>query len=180
MLHKGGTPPFHLDNIMFRFLMAIKKKILAVHPIATTEEKIRKSIKNRGPKIDEAYVFQAYKGTTRNEHKPKKPHDKEARDKAAQLLWSHLDTFQREQLVKDGYFYVKKGSVKFRVHSGWNYNLSARIPGMSDWLFLGCQIFDPIPPMGDLILAQKLLVESCAASLIPSEWHRYLDKPAKV
>ena len=82
-------------------------------------------------------------------------------DRAANLLWTHLNLTQRKQLIRNIYFIVQVGKVEYCIAVKWEMNLFARCKpaGLRVWRSIACQNFHGVP-MGDHLFCQKISIEA--------------------
>jgi hypothetical protein len=86
---------------------------------------------------------------------------KKARKRAKRLLRSHLDLTQRRELKRKGHFDVlgSKGNV-YRIAASYPYNVRLAGEAMRSRIFFCLEPDDPEIPLEDVLLAQKLMLES--------------------
>lgn len=86
---------------------------------------------------------------------------KRARKRARKLLRAGLNKEQRRDLKRKGYFHVvsSKGNI-FRVANMFPYNVRLAGDAKRSRIFFCLEAEDPQLPVEDVMLAQKLLLES--------------------
>lgn len=86
---------------------------------------------------------------------------KRARKRARKLLLSALDPWQRRQLKRKGYFHVSssRGNV-FRIAREVPFNVRLAGEAKPSRIYFCLEAEDPELPVEDVMLAQKLLLET--------------------
>ena len=85
---------------------------------------------------------------------------KQARKRARKLLKASLDAEQRRELKRKGYFHVSgsRGNV-YRVASRFPFNVRLAGYAKPSRVFFCLEAEDPLVPVEDVMLAQKLMLE---------------------
>jgi hypothetical protein len=86
---------------------------------------------------------------------------RKARKRAKKLLHSHLDPEQRRELKRKGHFHVygSKGNL-YRIAARYPYNVRLAGEAKRSRMFFCLEPDDPEIPLEDVLLAQKLMLES--------------------
>ncbi len=82
-----------------------------------------------------------------------------ARERALTLLLDHLTPAQRFQYETVHSFDVEVNGRRYRISSGWSGNVK-RLNESGGWIESLCIHFDRSMPIPDLMLAQKLMLET--------------------
>jgi hypothetical protein len=92
---------------------------------------------------------------------PGRKERKRARKRARKLLWANLAPDQRRELRRKGRFHVtgSKGNV-YRIASSVPFNVRLAGEAKRSRIFFCLEAEDPDLPMEDIMLAQKLLLET--------------------
>ena len=86
---------------------------------------------------------------------------KRAQKRARKLLTSALEPWQRKELKKKGYFHVysSRGNI-FRIAREFPFNVRLAGDAKASRIFFCLEAEDPAVPVEDIMLAQKLLLET--------------------
>jgi hypothetical protein len=102
---------------------------------------------------------------------------KRARKRARKLLHASLDPWQRKELKRKGHFHVvgSKGN-EYRIASAFPVNVRLAGEAKRSRIFFCLYAEDPQVPVEDVMLAQKLLLESDEGAFLHAANMIYVPK----